>query len=112
MSKLMLDVGLANELKMAFRRAGYEPSEVKSLAEGNVLAEFLEVVRGRARIVTVEVKVLPVVQAIINTITVLPGLTLAEHIALGKYGWTNPDITSERFPHNPTTLGEWEFDLF
>lgn len=51
MSDLMLDVGLANELKMAFRRHGYSSEEIKKLSEGNFLGQFLLVLRGRAEVV-------------------------------------------------------------
>ncbi len=111
MSELMLDVGTANELKMAFRRAGYEASEVKSLSEGDILARVREVLLGRAEIVPIEMVMKPVSQLVHNTFTVPLYLTLAERITAGKYDWTNPDIISERFPHNPTTVGDWEFDL-
>ena len=78
MSELMLDVGQANELKMAFRRAGYEAGDVKALSEGDVLAQVREVLLGRARIVPIEMEMLPVAQATCNTFTVLPNLSLAE----------------------------------
>lgn len=45
-SDLMLDVGLANELKMAFRRVGLTPAEVKWLAEGDNLKRVLPHLRG------------------------------------------------------------------
>ncbi len=50
-------------------------------------------------------------QAARNTFTVLPGLTLAERITAGGYDWTNSDITEKRFPNDPTTVGEWEWEL-
>ncbi|MEN9338167.1 MAG: hypothetical protein RIQ41_481 [Candidatus Parcubacteria bacterium] len=107
----MLDVGQANELKMAFRRAGYKASEVKSLVKGNILAQVREVLLGRAQIVSIEMGVLPVAQAARNTFMVPTGLTLAERITAGNYRWANSDITEKRFPHDPTTIGEWEWDL-
>ncbi|MBI2475565.1 hypothetical protein HYV69_04055 [Candidatus Uhrbacteria bacterium] len=48
MSELMLDVGSANELKMAFRRAGFTPEDVKKLGEGDFAATILPVLRGTA----------------------------------------------------------------
>jgi hypothetical protein len=111
MSELMLDVGQANELKMAFRRAGYEAGDVKALSEGDVLAQVREVLLGRARIVPIEMEMLPVAQATCNTFTVLPNLSLAERINAGSYGWVNSDIIEKRFPHNPTTVGTWEWEL-
>jgi hypothetical protein len=50
-------------------------------------------------------------QAVGNIITVLSGLKLTERIARGKYGSVNSDINEKRFPHDVTTVGEWEFKL-
>ena len=47
MSDLMLDVGQANELKLAFRRANYTNDDIKRLCEGNVLADVRTVLLGR-----------------------------------------------------------------
>lgn len=44
-SELMLDVGLANELKMAFRRAGATSQEVKQLSEGNFMKGVIHLLR-------------------------------------------------------------------
>lgn len=51
MSELMLDVGQANELKMAFRRHSFTAEDVKRLSEGDFLAQVLLVIRGRAEVV-------------------------------------------------------------
>ena len=50
MSDLMLDVGQANELKLAFRRADWSNDDIKRLCEGNVLVGVLSVLRGHATI--------------------------------------------------------------
>lgn len=50
-NELMLDVGQANELKLAFRRAGYTNADIKRLVEGNLAEQFLLVIRGLATIV-------------------------------------------------------------
>jgi hypothetical protein len=50
-TELMLDVGQANELKLAFRRCGYTNAEIKKLCEGDTLAKLLPVVKGLAQIV-------------------------------------------------------------
>jgi hypothetical protein len=47
---LMLDVGQANELKLAFRRADFSNDDIKRLCEGNVLADVRSVLRGHASI--------------------------------------------------------------
>jgi len=54
MSDLMLDVGQANELKLAFRRANFSNDDIKRLCEGNVLAEVRSVLRGHASITVIE----------------------------------------------------------
>ncbi len=51
---LMLDVGQANELKLAFRRANYTNDDIKRLCEGNVLADVRNVLRGHSSITVVE----------------------------------------------------------
>lgn len=53
MSDLMLDVGQANELKLAFRRADYSNDDIKWLCEGNVLADVRRVRLGHAAITVV-----------------------------------------------------------
>jgi len=47
----MLDVGLANELKLAFRRTGYTCAEVKHLCERDILADIHRVLTGQAHII-------------------------------------------------------------
>ncbi|MEK9174963.1 MAG: hypothetical protein AAB795_00040 [Patescibacteria group bacterium] len=44
-TELMLDVGQANELKLAFRRAGYTNAEIKKMSEGELLADLLPLIR-------------------------------------------------------------------
>lgn len=48
MSDLMLDVGLANELKMAFRRNGWTEEQIKKAASGDFLAKVRRVLIGDA----------------------------------------------------------------
>jgi hypothetical protein len=54
MSDLMLDVGQANELKLAFRRADFSNDDIKRLCEGKVLTEIRSVLRGHASITVIE----------------------------------------------------------
>lgn len=54
MSELMLDVGQANELKLAFRRADFTNDDIKRLCEGSVLADVRSVLRGHASIAVIE----------------------------------------------------------
>lgn len=51
---LMLDVSQAAELKLAFRRNGWNNAEIKTLSEGDLLADVLKVVKGQAEIKTIE----------------------------------------------------------
>lgn len=53
MSELMLDVGQANELKLAFRRHNFTNDDIKKLCEGDVLARVLHLVRGTGKVETV-----------------------------------------------------------
>jgi len=51
MSDLMLDVGQAQEIKLAARRAGATNEDLKVLSEGDMFAQILLVLRGRAEVV-------------------------------------------------------------
>lgn len=46
----MLDVGQAEELKLAFRRHDWTNANIKSLCEGDILGDVLKVVKGNAEI--------------------------------------------------------------
>lgn len=50
MSELMLDVGQANELKLALRRANYTNDDIKRLCEGSILADVRNVLYGDAEV--------------------------------------------------------------
>jgi hypothetical protein len=49
-----LDVGQANELKLAFRRTGWSNEEIKRLCEGNTLTDVRQVLLGRAEVKILE----------------------------------------------------------
>lgn len=49
-NELMLDVGQANELKLAFRKAGWKNEDIKKLCEGKMSEQVLFVVRGQAEL--------------------------------------------------------------
>ena len=51
---LMLDVSQAAELKLAFRRNGWNNAEIKTLSEGNILSDVLKIIRGQAEIKMIE----------------------------------------------------------
>jgi hypothetical protein len=83
MSDLMLDVGLANELKLAFRRHGFTSEEVKRLTEGDTLGQFRQVLLGGAAIVPVEQPVID-----LDREPKCPnGLKLASHTKGGQFTW-------------------------
>jgi len=50
-SDLMLDVGLANEIKLAARRVDATRADLKWLSEGDNLSTILPVIRGQAEVV-------------------------------------------------------------
>ncbi|MBI5421279.1 MAG: hypothetical protein HZA35_03130 [Parcubacteria group bacterium] len=52
--RLMLDVGQANELKLAFRRGNWTNKEIKVLLEGDMLTRVREVILGRSEIKPIE----------------------------------------------------------
>lgn len=94
--ELMLDVGQANEFKLACRRAGYTNADIKKLCEGDTLAQFLPVLKGQANIVTTKHIVgnaNEVFQVVVDY-----SQTLSDMIASGHYDWVNSDITKEHFP--------------
>jgi hypothetical protein len=51
---LMLDVSQAAELKLAFRRNGWNNSQIKTLSEGDLLGKVLQVITGQAEIRMIE----------------------------------------------------------
>ena len=51
MSELTLEVGQANEIKLAARRAGATNADLKALSEGDMFAHILPVLRGWAKVV-------------------------------------------------------------
>ena len=53
-NELMLDVSQAAELKLAFRRNGWNNAQIKTLSEGDILAKVLKVITGQA-----EIKLIP-----------------------------------------------------
>jgi hypothetical protein len=46
---------------------------------------------------------------IVKAINVIPDLSLTERI--DKYCWFDSDLDEKMFPHDPTTVGEWEWKL-
>jgi len=50
----MFDVSQTAELKLAFRRNGWNNAEIKTLLEGGILANVLKVIKGQAEIKMIE----------------------------------------------------------
>ena len=77
--QLMLDVGQANELKLAFRRAGWTNADIKRLCEGDILALLLAVLKGEL-----------VVKHLIDCDAdpmVPDGWEVVEHRKVGQFEW-------------------------
>lgn len=84
-NKLMLDVGQAEELKLAFRRNDWNNSHIKTLSEGDFLAEVLKVIKGQSEIKPIE--------HLIDTDAApfrRPDWFVEKHIGRGLWRW-NPD---------------------
>lgn len=98
-NELMLDVGQANELKLAFRREGdWNNEKIKALTERRgLLTQVLDVLEGRSQIVVINPEI----------ITVDYSMSLENMIGVGRYDWTNSDITAKRFP----IIGEGKIDF-
>ncbi len=81
-AELMLDVSQAHELKLAFRKGGWNKADIKKLCEGDLAARLLPVVKGLADVV--------VVKHIIDCDAdpfVPEGFTLKEHRKGGQIVW-------------------------
>ena len=88
MSGLMLDVGLANELKLAFRRSGYDTDEIKRLCEGDTLVQFRKVLLGGA-VITVPENLVD-----LNADPFVPSdLKVEEHTKAGQFKWDASKVT-------------------
>ncbi len=98
--ELMLDVGQANEIKLAMRREGkWTNKEIKMLCERKgFLTQVHEVLLGRAEIKPIDI-VTKVTNFITHTFTVLVDETLSVEEANKRYKLCNVDnITSKNFP--------------
>lgn len=78
--ELMLDVGQANEIKLAARRAGATNADLKRLTEGDTFAQILPIIRGLGEVVITK----HIVDLDANPM-VPDGWTVEEHINGGKF---------------------------
>ena len=77
-----LDVGQANELKLAFRRTGWNNEEIKRLCEGAILADIRNIILGNAEVRMLEHIIDCDADPFIPT-----GLTVEEHHKGGSFKW-------------------------
>lgn len=103
-NELMLDVGQANELKLAFRREGnWDNEKIKALTERRgFLTQVLDVLEGRSQIFVLDPE----------NIIVDYGMSLEDMIKAGRYDWINSDLTVEHFPIKGEGRVEFEAKLF
>lgn len=102
-SELMLDVGQANELKLAFRREGWSNQDIKALTERKgFLAEVLGVLEGRSQILVIDPQ----------RISVDYSMSLKEMAEAGCYDWVSPEISANYFPINKGKEVNLEVKLF
>lgn len=88
-NNLVLDVGLANDLKMAFRRVGATAGEIKEMSKGDFLVGPLKVLRGQAIIVDIEIeKILRTLRTDISIPAVEKEFVVAEMVKVGNAGIT------------------------
>ena len=107
MSELMLDVGLAHELKMAFRRAGFTSAEIKALAEGKGLLEALQVLRSG------EVGLPPVVDLEVfmtGSCEILADYPVEESF-FSMRDTGGAGLAKKPYSHDPATIGRWHWEF-
>jgi hypothetical protein len=81
---LMLDVGQANELKLAFCRAGWTNDEIKALCKDDILSKVLEFVKSQAEIeCLIDCDIAPFVP---------DGWTVEEHIPGGQLDFSSAKV--------------------
>lgn len=100
--KFVMSARQAAELDHAFERNNWTPADVKRLSEGNVLTQVKKFL-GLS---------LPQEVRVGTHLTINYTLTFEQMIALGRYDWTNSDITAKRFPITGTGVIEVEHKLF
>ena len=82
-TELMLDVGQANELKLAARRCGYTNADLKLLSEGDTMARILPVLRGQAEVTIVN----HVIDLDAPPLIPYDGWSVEEHKPGGQFKW-------------------------
>ncbi len=100
--KFTLDVGLALDLKMAFRRNGWSEAEIKKLTEGDALRNVRGVLLGHAEIKPIE----HLIDCDANPF-IPAGWSVEEHKKGGKFVWgkTRIDLFLARQQMNGVIVG-------
>lgn len=105
-AELMLDVGQANELKLAFRREGWNNENIKALCERRgILKQIRDILEDRAQII-------PMSKDDIFTLKVDYTQSLEDMIRAGCYDWRSDKIARHRFVINGKGEEELEAKLF
>lgn len=91
-TELMLDVGQANEFKLACRRAGFSNGDIKRLCEGDCLAQVLSVIRGHAEITHLT----HVIDCDADPFIPYDGWTVEKHQQRGQFTWDPSKIKHYR----------------
>lgn len=82
-SHLGLDVGQANELKLAFRKYSYDNELIKRLCEGDILGDVLDVLRGDAHVAPVRRRIDLSAEPALKS----PNHAVVKHLRQGKKFW-------------------------
>lgn len=86
-TELMLDVGQANEIKLAARRAGATNADLKRLSEGETFAQILPVIRGLGE-VTITKHIIDC-----DADPIVPdGWEVVEHQEGGQFEWDSAKV--------------------
>lgn len=93
-TELMLDVGQANEIKLAARRAGATNADLKKLCEGNVFAKLLPAIRGLAEVVATK----HIIDCDANH-TISEGWKVEEHRNGGELEWDPTEVRLHLSPN-------------
>lgn len=88
-NELILDVGQANEIQLACRRAGFTNGDIKRLCEGDVLAQLLPVIRGHAEVT----QVTHVIDCDAAPLIPYDGWKVEEHKQGGQFTWDPSKLT-------------------
>ncbi|MEK7649545.1 MAG: hypothetical protein AAB367_01085 [Patescibacteria group bacterium] len=93
-AELMLDVGQANEFKLACRRAGYTNADIKKMCEGDILAQVLSIIRGHGEVTpirhTIDCDANPFIP---------DGWRVEEHRRYGQFEWDPTKVSLHLSPN-------------